>query len=89
LWNDVVARAFEDAGTPVGHDLRERRRRLAHVREALPTGDDEGGGFDGGRQLGGQRAVAQDLSFVYESVRHGLKRRPERGLAQLGDDIGG
>ena len=89
MRNDVVALAFEDPDTPVGKDPRERRRRLAHEREALPTGEDEGWSRNRGRKLARQRSVAQDLRFVYEGVRHSLERRPERGLAQLGDDIGG
>src|SRR5215210_3179204 len=89
MRNDVVALAFEDPDTPVGKDPRERCRRLAHEWEALPTGDDEGGSRDRGRKLARQRSVAQDLRFVYEGVRHSLQRRPERGLAQLGDDING
>jgi hypothetical protein len=84
-----VGLTFEDACTRIGDDLRERQSRLAHVREALPTGDDEGGNRNRGRKLRRQRSVAQDLGFVYEGVRHGLQRRPEGGVVQLGDDING
>ena len=84
MRNDVVGLAFEEPGTRLGDDLRERR--LAHERKALLAGDHGGGSRDGRCNLGRQRSVAYNPRFVYESVRHGIERWPQRGLAQLGDE---
>ena len=88
LRDEVVALVFEDAGARRGHHVSQCRRLFSYERGALAADDDEGGDFDGSRQLCGQGPVAQDLGLVNEGVRHSLQGWSERGQANLGDDFG-
>src|SRR5215211_620549 len=51
LWGYVVLLPLQGASLPIGDDVRERLRRVAHPRRARATGDHERGCRDGGNPL--------------------------------------
>src|SRR6266542_1597686 len=64
LGSDVVLLAFQGAGLPIGEDVGDRLRRLAHPRRARPASNHERRCRDGGHALGRQRIVAHDRGIV-------------------------
>src|SRR5215207_7653723 len=86
-WVYVVLLSFQDACLRIGDNVRERPRRLAHEREAPPTGHHERRCRDG-RQLCRQRVVAHDSSVVGERVSQLFLSLPEWLGARVGDELG-